>query len=168
MLIIDMIEPLIPCIGICFLELNDSLAETAPKATLAIPTHAALFTLVFHVFLVLNFAEIVCFEQMFHEQFPAVAEMAALYAGGGPNRPRFFGSGTITAVLRKEFGAFPGLDLVVHSILMAFPVIFTTEAACAIGKGAAVRTGMALDMFAVHVSTFHHYLQAQGSREAKL
>ena len=76
---------------------------------------------------------------------------------GGLVGPRAFvsGHGGIGAVWNFGFGAFPGFDLVVHGIFVAFPVVFTAEAAWAAGEGTAVGTGMAFEMFTVQVSISH-------------
>ena len=55
------------------------------------------------------------------------------------------GTGTVWCL---GFGAFPGFDLVVHGVFVAFPVVFTAETARTFGEGAAVGTGMSFDVFA--------------------
>ena len=45
------------------------------------------------------------------------------------------------------FGAFPGFNLEVHGVFVAFPVVLTAETAWAFGEGAAVGTGMSFDVF---------------------
>ena len=62
------------------------------------------------------------------------------------------GCGGIGTVGNFGFGAFPSFDLVVHGVFVAFPVVFTAEAAWAAGEGAAVGTRMAFDVFTVYVS----------------
>ena len=42
-----------------------------------------------------------------------------------------------------------------HTVFVAFPVVFTAEAAWAVGVGTAVGTGMAFKVFAVDVSVSH-------------
>lgn len=159
MFVVDVIEALVPRLDAPFLKLNDRLAEAAPEAALAVATHAALLALILHVRLVLVTGEIVHFVQMDHEELAAVAETAAWFGGGGgfdglqafaPGR-----GGGIGAVRHLGFGAFPGFDLVVHRVLVALPVIFTAEAARAVGVGTAVGAGMAFEVFAVYVSVSH-------------
>ena len=77
-----------------------------------------------------------------------------MFGGGSFDGLEVFtsGRGGIGAGWNFGFGAFPGFDLVVHGVFVALPVILTAEAAWAIGVGTAVGTGMAFDVFAVHVS----------------
>ena len=168
--IIDMIEPLIPCLDAHFLESNHGLAETAPEAALAIPTHAALPTLFFHVPLMFMTAEIVCFVQVGHERFAAVAETAALFGDGRLDglQPFAIDRGGIGAIENLGFGAFPGFDLVVHGIFVTFPVVLAAEAAWAVDKGAAVGTGMAFKMFPTRVSLSHPGLRAERFTKVRL
>ncbi len=153
MLVVDVVEPLVPRLDAPFLQADDRLAETAPETALAVATHAALLTLFFHVLLVFGIGEIVIFVQMDHEQFAAVEEAAAL--SGSLVGPGLLASGRhgAGAGWNRGFGALPDFDLVVHGILVAFPVVFTAEAAWAVGVGAAVGAGMAFDVFTVHVSS---------------
>lgn len=81
--------------------------------------------------------------------------MAALFKGGSivGLGVHTSGRGGIGALGDFSLGAFPGFDLVVHGILVAFPVVFAAEATWAAGEGAAVGTRMAFDVFTIHFSS---------------
>ena len=153
MRVVDVVEALVPRLDADFLEPDDGLAEAAPEAALAVAAHAALLALILDVLLVFVTAEVVRFVQMGDEELAAVAEMAALFGRG-----RFAGVWVLASDLGFGLGAFPGFDLVVHGVFVAFPVVFAAEAAWAVGEGAAVGTGMALEVFAAHVSASHRGL----------
>lgn len=95
--------------------------------------------------------------------------MAALFKGGSivGLGVHTSGRGGIGALGDFSLGAFPGFDLVVHGIFVALPVVLTAEAAWAVGVGAAVGTGMALEVFTVQISISHQCLRAERLREAK-
>ena len=147
-LVVDMVEALVPRLDALLLEPDDRLAEAAPEAALAVAAHAPPLALRPDVVFFLWAGKAVILVQVGDEEFTAVAQTAALFGSRGG-----FASCDVTGgravVGDNRFGAFPGLDLVVHGVFMAFPVVFAAEAPGASGESAAVGTRVAFDVFTV-------------------
>lgn len=123
MLVVNVTKSLFPCIQPFLLEFDNLLAEAAPESTLSVPSDAVPLTLCLNIFVIVN--------MMFVSKVSLKLLAPVEDAGTLSNRTGF---GILMAA--------PGLDLIMLSVFVAFPIILASELLGAAWKRATVGAGM--------------------------